>query len=105
MPHKNREDRLKWYAERRAEIRRIVEAGKNKPCMDCETQYHPYVMQYDHVRGKKKFNLGAATQNAPNLQAVRDEIAKCEVVCANCHAMRTWSRLQEESSVSGDKLV
>jgi len=96
MPIKDPVARKKWYTDRRIEVRRIVEEGKLKPCADCNVQYHPYVMQYDHVTGKKKFNLGEATAKAATLQAVHDEIAKCEVVCANCHAMRTWSRLQQD---------
>lgn len=106
MPFKDKAKEREWWANRRAEIRRVVEEGKLKPCTDCGIQYHPYVMQYDHVRGTKKFNLGEATAKAKTVKAVYEEIEKCEVVCANCHAMRTWSRLQiEESGVQGDKLV
>lgn len=49
-------------------------------------------MQFDHVKGDKQFDLARAHDAASTLQEVVDEIAKCEVVCANCHAERTYKR-------------
>ncbi len=60
---------------------------KDLPCADCGVKYPPYVMQFDHVRGDKSFNIGSNT--GKNFKVLADEIAKCEVVCANCHAERT----------------
>ena len=70
--------------------RQLVRAAKNVPCMDCGVRYPCYVMDMDHVRGKKEFDLGLATWHA--IQAVRDEIPKCDVVCANCHRERTYQK-------------
>jgi hypothetical protein len=49
-------------------------------------------MQFDHVWGVKKFNVGADGPTR-SIKQVLDEIAKCQVVCANCHAERTFERL------------
>jgi hypothetical protein len=51
-------------------------------------------MDFDHVRGEKKFKVAEAVQFAYglNFDQLRAEIAKCEVVCANCHRIRTASR-------------
>jgi len=46
-------------------------------------------MEFDHVRGKKLFNLSKPPYN---LKRVAAEIAKCDLVCANCHRLRTASR-------------
>lgn len=83
-----------WKRKQRIKIRELVESGKDRPCCDCGVKYPSHVMQYDHVRGDKKFNLGEATAKGRSLKAVQEEIDKCEVVCANCHAERTWQRLQ-----------
>ena len=64
---------------------------KDKPCTDCKIQYPPYVMQFDHVRGRKSFTIGSLYYKK-TLAQIMKEIDKCEVVCANCHAERTHRR-------------
>jgi hypothetical protein len=60
------------------------------PCVDCgETD--PLVLEFDHVRDKF-FDIGAGLPDR-NWQTILKEIAKCEVVCANCHRRRTAKRL------------
>jgi len=51
-------------------------------------------MDFDHVRGDKEFTVSKAVQRAYalTLSRVRAEIAKCDVVCANCHRIRTERR-------------
>ena len=64
---------------------------KNKPCMDCGVAYPSYVMQFDHVRGRKKFNISNRLKSI-NWKRLHLEIKKCDVVCANCHMERTWGK-------------
>jgi len=102
MPYANREQQLnymKTYSkDRRAKIRKVIEETKNVPCADCRQSYGTHVMQFDHVRGEKLLAIGSATARIKNLKALYEEIAKCEVVCANCHAERTYQRIQEGAS-------
>ena len=63
---------------------------KSAPCQDCGVQYPPWVMQFDHVRGDKLFNVSSTPSKS--LDAMLREAAKCEVVCSNCHQQRTWRR-------------
>ncbi len=58
------------------------------PCMDCGIQ-DPVVLQFDHVRGSKRHAVSVMVQRRYSLKAVIDEIKKCEVRCANCHARKT----------------
>ena len=81
--------RIKW-TRKRLKVRRILHETKDVPCLDCGKRYPPYVMHFDHVKGEKKFNLSQAAAKATGLAKVLEEIAKCEIVCANCHAERTW---------------
>lgn len=63
-----------------------------KPCTDCGIPYRYYVMDWDHLEDKT-FNAGrAATYSLKRLQ---EEIAKCELVCSNCHRERTYRRSLE----------
>lgn len=73
-------------------VRDITIRAKNVPCKDCGVKYPYYVMHFDHVHGEKKFNISHC--NSIGLEMLREEIDKCEVVCANCHAERSWSRNQ-----------
>lgn len=69
----------------------VAEFKKGKPCADCGGLFPPYVLDFDHVpeRGPKRFHLG---QPDRNLKEVMEELAKCDLVCANCHRIRTWKR-------------
>lgn len=76
--------------------RRIIREAKNKPCMDCNISYPFYVMDLDHVRGIKKTNV--ALMCGSNIEVLINEIKKCEVVCANCHRVRTYKRIEEKKN-------
>ena len=72
--------------------RGLVTQAKAKPCSDCGNTYPSHVMQFDHVRGKKEFNLSEAGNRGVSYDKILLEISKCDVVCANCHAIRTFER-------------
>ena len=70
-------------------------ATKSVPCTDCGVAYPPYVMQFDHVpnRGPKLFNISEAVRDGTwTVEQVKAEAEKCDIVCANCHAVRTHTR-------------
>lgn len=64
---------------------------KDRPCTDCGVKYPHYVMDFDHL-GDKSFTLGGSGRRY-GIGKLKAEIAKCEVVCSNCHRERTMSRL------------
>lgn len=64
---------------------------ENKPCADCGVSYPPYVMDFDHV-GSKTMNISKMRQ-VNGRDTIDKEISKCELVCANCHRIRTHTRL------------
>jgi hypothetical protein len=67
----------------------LLEYFELHPCVDCgETD--PLVLEFDHGRDKS-FDIGAGLPDR-NWQSILKEIAKCEVVCANCHRRRTAKR-------------
>lgn len=76
-------------------IRKIVIDLKNKPCTDCKNTYPYFVMDFDHIKGKKRFNISEATQKYRSIPRLMEEIAKCELVCANCHRIRTYGRMNK----------
>lgn len=49
-------------------------------------------MDFDHVSGEKIGCLATLADARYKLEKLKEEIAKCEIVCANCHRVRTWKR-------------
>lgn len=72
-----------------AEIKRVA------PCADCAISYPPYVMQFDHFGEDKDRDVASLAGATVSLARLKAEIAKCQVVCANCHAERTYRRRSE----------
>jgi hypothetical protein len=65
---------------------------EGKPCADCGNMYHPAAMQWDHLPGVQKLASVADLCRKNNRRRVLEEIAKCQLVCSNCHAVRTFQR-------------
>lgn len=89
-------------ARARARRREFVEEYKRgKPCADCGQYFPPYVMEFDHLpdRGPKRLHVSHMIQRAYSEQAIAEEIAKCDLLCCNCHRIRTardfWGRSDE----------
>jgi hypothetical protein len=49
-------------------------------------------LEFDHIRGDKKFNLGDIVRNYYKWETILAEIDKCQVRCANCHRRATAIR-------------
>jgi hypothetical protein len=72
-------------------VRQIIREAKDRECADCGHRYPFYVMDFDHRQAsEKRFNIGRdALRGSCSLDELRNEIAKCDVLCANCHRART----------------
>jgi hypothetical protein len=88
-PERNLSILTRYQRGRRA----FLDELKNKPCQDCRQKFPPVCMDWDHVRGSKIQSL--ASLHSCSLARVRVEIAKCDLVCANCHRKRTFNRSKE----------
>jgi hypothetical protein len=81
----------KVYVERN---RQKVRAYKQvKGCADCGYNAHWAALQFDHLRDKE-FNIADKVRKL-SWNTILKEIEKCEVVCANCHSIRTVERLNK----------
>lgn len=68
----------------------FYEDMKKTPCTDCGNEFHHAAMQWDHIGTDKAYNLSRL--KGWGVQAILKEIEKCELVCSNCHAIRTYNR-------------
>jgi len=88
-------------AARLAERRALVWEAKDRPCMDCGGRFPPVAMDFDHRPGEVKLDdISKLMQKASN-EALIAEMAKCDLVCANCHRVRTAQRQEWQRQESG----
>lgn len=91
---RNRDEKNLVKADRARETRAWLKDMKIAAgCADCGYRGHPDALEFDHLPGRvKRFKIsGSSTRSRATLAA---EIAKCEVVCANCHRVRTSERMR-----------
>lgn len=75
----------------RLSIRAVLRAAKNVPCADCGGRFPPEAMDFDHLPHKgKRFSL--SNVQYATMASVVAEMERCEIVCANCHRIRTAGR-------------
>lgn len=73
---------------RRDQFRNIVREFLDHPCVDCGQRFPLPAMVTDHVRGEKFRNVSWWMNGSGTEDGLRAELAKCDVRCANCHAIR-----------------
>jgi hypothetical protein len=92
---KTNREQLRQYSRNRrkkgrALCRQIVQDHlRSHSCTDCG-ESDIQVLEFDHLRDKAH-NISQLYRYG-SLSKLKIEIAKCEVVCANCHRRRTYSR-------------
>jgi len=76
---------------RAARQRAITDACKRTPCADCGNTYPPVAMDFDHTGTDKLWDVSRRIGRVSDATLLA-EIAKCDVVCAVCHRIRTQGR-------------
>ena len=92
MPYKNKEDRyVSQQKHRDRNAKNLWELLIKSSCKDCGIS-DPRVLEFDHL-SDKKFNISRAVGGSTrSWDSIMVEISKCEIVCANCHKIRTQER-------------
>jgi len=92
----NKEKSNRYRRQRHQLTKLKAVAAKGGKCLDCGND-DLRVLEFDHVpeRGRKIRNVAAMFAKTSSLSpSLEDELAKCDLVCANCHAVRTFTRGQ-----------
>jgi len=85
-PHVARGIRQRLAAKRYILITQL----KDRPCKDCRMKFPLCAMDFDHVRGRKQMSI--SQYQSFSLKKLLREIPKCDVICSNCHRIRTAKR-------------
>jgi len=107
---RNRDKIRQQIKERRKGISTFLNTYKEeKGCADCELSFPFYVLDFDHrdpkiksdwFRRKKKTKGYVSSMKYFCLNhgynTMITELAKCDVVCSNCHRKRTYERSREK---------
>ena len=84
--------RLEYQRERWRAQRKLLEDLRAVACADCGKNYPPCVMQFDHRDPTTKAHFVTQMIGRAGTARILEEVAKCDIVCANCHRERTHSR-------------
>ena len=90
---KKRNERQYEYFKQYVKANQIVVRAylETHPCVDCGiTDWR--VLEFDHVRGEKYMDIAKLMRVSSNIDKLMEEIAKCDVRCANCHRLKTIER-------------
>src|ERR1700740_2047870 len=92
---KNKKKHVSYVKKNKQRIAEFLNQYKRiHQCVDCgfSGKQYPYVLDFDHLPNKlaKRFNVGSWSHSVLSIEAVAREMEKCELVCANCHRIRTF---------------
>lgn len=91
--HTDARSRTDYNRERRDKLREAVRLVKDAPCLDCGGTFHHSAMDFDHRPDEAKiWDVNRLIARNAAVSTVMAEIAKCDLVCSNCHRIRTWVR-------------
>ena len=90
--HKETQQRRDNREARRNRNRQyLFDVLKDAECGHCQ-ESNPIVLEFNHIRGIKINNVTELVSQLYSIKAIQEEIDKCEILCANCHRIKTWER-------------
>ncbi|MCL9971805.1 MAG: hypothetical protein NBV63_00105 [Candidatus Pacebacteria bacterium] len=96
---KNRKKHISYVAKLKTKVAAFIMQRKLEgKCLDCgfEGRRAPFVLDFDHRNGlaDKKFAIGDWARSVLSIEKIKAEMSKCDLVCANCHRIRTYKRFK-----------
>lgn len=104
MAWKNKADGLAWRREQRFANRAFVkEYLKSHPCIKCGFS-DIRALDFDHIDPKEKHkNISVLLRGTASRKSIELEISKCQVLCSNCHRIKTIESKDYETRRVEDK--
>jgi hypothetical protein len=93
LPYKDPEARLrvrkKSHLMMQERFFRIIAKAKEAGCMDCGNSDYR-VLEFHHRPDERKSYVDMGMRHK-SVELIMSEIAKCDLLCANCHLIRHYS--------------
>jgi hypothetical protein len=67
----------------------LLDELRTRPCMDCGGTFPPCAMDFDHRDRSTKRYVVSRMRARTTTEEILEEVAKCDIVCGNCHRLRT----------------
>lgn len=85
---------MRYIGKKLELLKKVSDLKEASPCLDCHLFYPACCMDYDHLPSKSRKKAAISTMVRKNREwaLIESEIAKCELVCSNCHRIRTRDR-------------
>lgn len=91
------------YIERKTAYRKdqakLLAELRTVPCLDCNLTFPYFVMQFDHRDATNKRYVVTQMIGRAGTGTILAEVAKCDIVCANCHRDRSYRRRTASAGV------
>jgi hypothetical protein len=84
MPYKDPAKQAAWLRRRKDRILARLNVERARGCSRC-SEDDPRCLDFHHAKGPKLFTLAEAVSRSHSMKKVEEELAKCVVLCANCH--------------------
>lgn len=83
---KNKEKLAEYQRQKRREVAKwFADFKSDKACVTCG-ESHPACLDFHHKEGNDKdMDVGYMVRQKLSMERIMSEIAKCDIVCANCH--------------------
>lgn len=94
LANKRAKTRRKKFMANKDERRAFLIELKGGKCIDCGYNEHPAAFEFDHLRDKVAA-ISSMLNTPIKWERILAEVEKCELVCANCHRIRTHNRRKE----------
>ncbi len=96
---RNRQQEIDRVMTRQHATLEFLRDLRRVPCKDCGRRFQPHQMDFDHRDPKQKsFNVTTSRAMLMRRERLMLEVAKCDIVCANCHSVRTYALQAERSA-------
>ncbi len=97
----HKKERIQETKGRRIELQEWYTTYKaTLHCKNCG-EWRPECLQFHHRNPREiEFNVSEWIRNGVSLERLKKEVMKCDVLCANCHAIETQNERYQKKGIS-----